>query len=329
MDKGELISLIIPVYNVEDYLGRCVESVISQSYKNLQIILVDDGSTDNSSAICDSWAEKDERIEVIHKANGGLSDARNHGLDVAKGEYITFIDSDDYVDTVYVEYLYKLINDHKCDISVSSYYVSKTTGNEDCGEGYVDAILDPAEAISRMLCDEGYTVSACSKLYNNKVFQEIRYPVGKLCEDNGTTYKLFMEADKIAYGHESHYYYCVRSDSIMTSKFSWRKLDLIELTDYMAEEVNRQFPELRDVVARRKVYARMSVVRQAAEDKTVNMKDKRLEDLRKFVLANKEEFLNNPKMQRRDKFGYYSLTLGNYFFKKSWNIYKMLKSRFK
>ncbi len=325
MKSGELISVIIPVYNVESYIDRCVESVISQSYDSLQIILVDDGSTDNSGDICDEWREKDSRIEVIHKSNGGLSDARNYGLDNSRGEYITLIDSDDYVDTEYVKYLYELIKQDRCDISISSYYVSRTTGNEDNGKGQSDAILNSAEAISKMLCDNGFTVSACAKLYKKTLFDEIRYPVGKLCEDNGTTYKLLLNAKKISYGHESHYYYCVRTDSIMTSEFSWKKFDLIDLTDQMAEDVLNVYPELRDEVIRRQLYARMSVLRQAAEDKTVNMRDMRLEELRKYILNNKTEFYKNQKMSLRDKFGYYSLLFGNNFFRKNWDLYRKIR----
>ena len=325
MNNMDLVSVIIPVYNVENFLDRCVESVVSQSYDNLQIILVDDCSTDNSGMICDSWQKKDKRIEVIHKVNGGLSDARNFGLDAVRGEYVTLIDSDDYVDTEYITYLYNLIDNYKCSISISSYYVSKVSGNEDCGKGFKDGILDTAEAIARMLCDEGFSVSACSKLYKKDIFDGIRYPVGKLCEDNGTTYKLIMKAEKIAFGHESHYYYCIRTDSIMTSKFSWKKFDLIELTDKMAEDVQSRYPKLRDVVIRRQLYARLSVLRQASEDKTINMNDVRLKELRKYVLANKTEFSTNRKIQQRDKFGYYSLLFGNNFYRKTWKLYKSIK----
>lgn len=324
MEISELISVIIPVYNVEKYIDRCIKSVVSQTYKNLQIILVDDGSTDNSGIICDEWKEKDNRIEVIHKTNGGLSDARNQGLKYAKGEYITLIDSDDYVDIDYVTYLFGLVKRDNCDISISSYYVNRINGNEDFGKGHDDAVLSPSEAISRMLCDDGFTVSACAKLYKKSLFDMIIYPVGKLCEDNGTTYKLFMNSEKISYGYESHYYYCVRPDSIMTSSFSWKKLDLVELTDQMAKDVLIDYPELRDDVIRRQLYARMSVLRQAAEDQTINMKDIRLEELRKYIIDNKVEFSRNRKITKRDKLGYYCLLFGNNIFRKSWNIYKKL-----
>lgn len=126
--EEKLISIIVPVYNVEKYLKECIDSVISQTYKNLEIILVDDGSTDKSGEICDEYSKKDSRIKVIHKENGGLSDARNVALDIAKGEYIGFVDSDDYVEKDMFETLYKLAEEHNTEISSISFY--KTLENE-------------------------------------------------------------------------------------------------------------------------------------------------------------------------------------------------------
>ena len=126
VSKKPLITIIIPVYKVEDYLDKCVESVVNQTYKNLEIILVDDGSPDNCPKMCDDWAKKDKRIKVIHKENGGLSDARNKGIDIAKGEFITFIDSDDYVENNYVEFLYNLVRENHAEISMGKQYVRNT-----------------------------------------------------------------------------------------------------------------------------------------------------------------------------------------------------------
>ena len=123
VSKNPLISIIVPVYNVEEYLDKCVESIVNQTYKNIEVILVDDGSPDNCPKMCDDWAKKDKRIKVIHKKNGGLSDARNKGIDESKGEYLSFVDSDDYITDNYVELLYNIISKEHADISMAKQYV--------------------------------------------------------------------------------------------------------------------------------------------------------------------------------------------------------------
>ena len=131
----ELISVVVPVYNVEKYIDKCINSIINQTYKNLEIILVDDGSPDNCGNICDEYAKKDNRIIVIHKENGGLSDARNTGIEVSKGKYITFIDSDDYISDNYVSFLYNLIIEYKADISIGKHYVLYENGEINTATG--------------------------------------------------------------------------------------------------------------------------------------------------------------------------------------------------
>ena len=141
--EEELISVILPIYNVEKYLEKCLKSVINQTYKNLEIILVDDGSKDNSPQICDEYAVKDKRIVVIHKSNGGLSDARNAGIEIAKGKYIALIDSDDYVEKDYVQFLYQLIKENNAEMSICSHtvlYTNRTRIEKETGEHLV---LDP------------------------------------------------------------------------------------------------------------------------------------------------------------------------------------------
>ncbi len=210
-ENNELITIIVPVYNVEKYLCKCIDSVLIQTYKNFELVIIDDGSTDNSGNICDTYKNKDNRIRVIHKENGGLSDARNFGIENAHGKYITFIDSDDYLKNTYIEYLYKLIKEFNTDISICAYTVFTDTGKcIDYGKGYKREKLDKIETFKRMLNEEGFSVSSCAKLYKTTLFNDIRYPKGKLCEDNGTTYKLIDKVDQIAYGNESQYYYLKR-----------------------------------------------------------------------------------------------------------------------
>ena len=163
--EEELISVILPIYNVEKYLEKCLKSVINQTYKNLEIILVDDGSKDNSPQICDEYAVKDKRIVVIHKSNGGLSDARNAGIEIAKGKYITLIDSDDYVEKDYVQFLYQLIKENNAEMSICSHTVLYTNGTRIEKETGEHLVLDPKTTLEKILYDEGIDLSAWAKMY--------------------------------------------------------------------------------------------------------------------------------------------------------------------
>lgn len=226
-----LISVIIPIYNVRNYLRRCVDSVCNQEYRNLEIILVDDGSTDESGRLCDEYAEADTRIKVIHQKNAGLSAARNSGIDVAQGEYIVFVDSDDWVHESYVSHLYELLQENDSDIAICSYY-------------YVDrdyAVLPPlaTESVETISGDEAvyrctdvrisekYNV-AWNKIYHRSLFKTIRYPVGKINEDEFTSYKLYKLANKVTITDKCLYYYYQRSDSIMNKPFSYKNLAKLE-----------------------------------------------------------------------------------------------------
>ena len=323
MNEEILVSIVIPVYNVKDYLDRCVESLIGQTWKNIQIILVDDGSTDGSGPLCDAWAAKDKRITVIHKSNGGLSDARNVGLMHIKGEYLTFVDSDDYIDADYVEYLIRNLLVNRSDISICPYYVDRGPRSSSIGNGYHDCLLTPEKAIERMLNDEGFGVSSPSKMYKSSLFSGIRFPLGKLCEDNGTTYKLMMRANSIHYGSEPKYHYVIRENSIMNS-FDWRKMDLVELTDLMASELLARYPQLKDAIIRRQVYARMSVLRQAVICKEIRKNDERIVNLRKYVLANKDIF-RNRHFNKRDRIAYFCLKIGISFYSFAWRVYSKVR----
>lgn len=227
--KNDLISIIIPVYKVEKYLEKCIESVLKQTYTNLQIILVDDGSPDNCGKICDEYAKKDSRIEVIHKANGGLSDARNVGISKAKGRYIGFVDSDDWINKEMYKILYELCEKNNSDIAECRYTV--TTGNEmnlDNSSNLI-TILNNEEAIKSLYTNTSYgSVVSWNKLYRCELFKDIKFPEGKLNEDQFTTYKLYYKSNKIVLIDKVLYYYFQSTKSIMRSEFTLKKLDAIE-----------------------------------------------------------------------------------------------------
>ncbi len=211
----ELISIIVPVYNVEEYLEKCVESIINQTYKNIEIILVDDGATDNSGKICDELGKKDDRIIVIHKANGGLSDARNAGLKIAKGEYIGFVDSDDYIAEDMFETLYNLNKKYNSEISIVSFYEiykGKVIGVRDSKKLEE---LTKIEAIRELLIDTNIQSYAWNKLFKKELFEGLEFPTNKNFEDIATTLLLFEKANKVVLLEDPKYYYVRRDNSII------------------------------------------------------------------------------------------------------------------
>lgn len=236
-----LISIIIPVYKVEKYLEKCIQSLINQTYENLQIILVDDGSPDNCGKICDEYAKKDHRIEVIHKSNGGLSDARNKGLEIAKGEYIGFIDSDDYIESDMYEVLYNLLKQYNADVSICNFYtVSQgkiAIKNAENGIKEYNRI----EILKEVLLDNNIQSYAWNKLYKKELFDEIKYPVGKKYEDIGTTFYLLEKCNKVVVTEKPEYYYINRQDSIVNNVTETTITDYIELImqryDYIEENI--------------------------------------------------------------------------------------------
>lgn len=214
--KQPLISVIVPCYNVENYLKKCVDSILNQTYKNLEIWLVDDGSPDNCGQICDEYSKIDDRIKVIHKENGGLSDARNVAIDQATGEWITFVDSDDYVTDDYVETLYNLVEKYDCEVSVA-WFRTFYEGQEpkEPSQVCLEEKMKPLFAVEQMFYQEKFDTSAWAKLYHRNLFEKgIRYPKGLLYEDLPTTYLLMLESKGVAFTNKVVYYYLLRSSSI-------------------------------------------------------------------------------------------------------------------
>lgn len=319
-NTNPLISLVLPVYNVEKYLDRCMESVVNQTYKNLEIILVDDGATDQSGKICDKWAKKDKRITVIHKENGGLSDARNVGTDHASGEYISYIDSDDTVEADYVEYLYYLVKKFHTPMSLCTHNIVFDEGKrrKPLGNGE-EIVLTDKEALESMLYHGQVDTSAWAKLYNLSLAKDIKYPKGKLFEDIGTTYKFFLKAGKIACGFRPKYNYFVRSNSIVTGAFSPRKLDLLDMTDEMANNVVIQYPDLKNAALRRQVYARFSTLNQTLGVRDAVEYQKSIIDyIKKYRLA----ILNDVKAPKRDKAAIILLSISKILYEQVWNSFK-------
>lgn len=226
MNRLPLVSIIIPVYNLENYIAICLESVIRQTYSNIEIILVDDGSTDNSIVICNKYGNIDSRIKIIHQHNQGQSAARNAGLEVMRGEYVTFIDGDDYVHIEYINLLYQMCSCNNCQISQCSYetvyngtfFDNKRLKEDTIVYGTKDAFL------SRRM-----RASVWARLYESKLFRDERFAYGKIYEDEDMTYKLVYKAQNVALTENKLYYYYQRSGSTMKNKNLFLSTDFIPI----------------------------------------------------------------------------------------------------
>lgn len=226
--KKNLISIIVPIYNVEKYLNKCVDSIINQTYKNIEIILIDDGSPDNCGKICDEYAKKDSRIQVIHKENGGLSDARNAGLNIASGEYIGFIDSDDYIAPNMYEKLHNKIVSDKSDMAVCALSHTDENGNpvrKTLNKNYyVNQLYNAEQFITQLR----HCVTAVNKLYKSALWDNIRFPIGKIHEDEFVFHKITEKCSYISYIMDELYFYIQHDNSITTKPFNIKRLDAVE-----------------------------------------------------------------------------------------------------
>ena len=240
-----IISIILPIYKVEEYLNQCVNSIVNQTYRNLEIILVDDGSPDECPRMCDKWAEKDNRIKVIHKENGGLSDARNAGMKIATGDYISFIDSDDYISLDFFETLYNVAITQNADIVECSIV--------DCYEdGRIDEYEDDAgivsfnteEALSGLIAENPFHQHVWNKLYLSSIALAVPFAVGKLNEDEFWTYQVFGQAKRVAKINKTMYFYLQRSGSIMGEGYNIRRLDALEGKANRQRYIEDYFPNL-------------------------------------------------------------------------------------
>lgn len=228
MEK-EKISIIVPCYKVEEFLPRCIDSICNQTYKNLEIILVDDGSPDNCGKICDEYSKKDKRIKVIHKKNGGLSDARNFGIKIATGDYIAFVDSDDYINKNMYHCLYNNLKSTKSDISICGFKkTSSFDENTELEEANKIDVYNKDEAFKNLYNQRAVTtVVAWNKLYKKKIFDNLEYPVGKINEDEAIIHLILEKTKKVVYTPYQYYYYYQRPDSIMND-YKKRNLEIFE-----------------------------------------------------------------------------------------------------
>ena len=225
-----IISIVVPVYRVEKYLRKCVDSILAQTYEKLEIILVDDGSDDSCSDICDDYSLKDNRIKVFHKSNGGLSDARNYGTEHASGSFIMFIDSDDYIESDFIETIYNLLVSSGADIAAGGITNEWENGILNryigCQE---DKYYDTKTAITEMCYGKNISIYGWGKLIPREIAKNCLFPYGKLHEDVATTYKFILNSNTVADSSTHGYHYVIREGSILNQKFNMKSCYAIKI----------------------------------------------------------------------------------------------------
>lgn len=328
---NELISVIVPVYKVEPYLPRCVDSILNQTYSNLEIILVDDGSPDGCGAICDAYAEKDSRIRVIHKENGGLSDARNVAMDIAQGAYYAFVDSDDYVTPDYIASLYAALLKGGAQISVVGsrkvFENESVPVNEQAAP--VEHSFDTKAAIRELLTMDHISQEAWGKLYKAELFAGIRFPVGELYEDLAIIFQLFLRAERVVCSNRPLYRYFVRQGSIMQRPFDMRQYVEVRWIEEGTALVSQRFPELDTEIRGRRVWSYFKTLYRIMCGKDRKKYRAQQEEMVHKIRKDAAGLLSSHRIGRNLKIKIISLYLGRwgfYFVQKVSDTLKQMKA---
>lgn len=293
---SDLISIIIPVYNVEDYIEECLESILKQTYKNIEILLIDDGSTDKSGKICDIYEKKDNRIKVIHQNNSGLSSSRNNGIKIARGNYLSFVDADDVIHSKMLEILYHEITTNDCDIAICKYQHFSDKYIETLKDYKVN-IMNQNEFIENLMIDKEISSHACNKLYRKKLFKNIKYPISKKYEDIGTTYRLGLQSKKIVYLNIELYGYRIRDNSITKNFKKENLLDYIEMVNLRYNELLKIKPDLKDYIDMNKINTVTTYFKEIFR----NNKNSLLDDLDIKVILENELSLSEKLIRKETK----------------------------
>ena len=311
-----LISVIVPVYNVRPYLDQCLESIVAQSYRHLEILVVDDGSTDGSGEQCDRWAERDERIRVIHRPNGGLSAARNSGIDVMQGELVMMVDSDDVLHTDCVTLLLNAIQTLDADIAVGGYkpfYDGEQDlfNDIDTTSAPATRIFNQREAILAVLYQQGLTHSAWGRLYKSSLFDNVRYPVGKYYEDFAIIYPLLIQCRRVATIDTRIYGYRQREKSILQT-FSPARAAVLDIGEQLAQETLKDDPEYARAARSRLLSAYFNILllsRQDHENDHHSLQDRCWNGIKRL----RRDCLLDNRVRTKNKAGILASYLGRWF----------------
>ena len=316
--NNDLISIIVPIYNVKEYLEKCVNSILAQKYKNIEILLIDDGSNDGSSELCDKLLKNDKRIKVFHKTNGGLADARNFGIMHSNGNYLCFVDSDDTINEDMINELYNLIINHKCDIATcnfniiyvdnSAIYSSKTIKNK-------VKIYNKYKALSEVVnLKSGFGPNVCNKMFKKELFNnDCKFPKGRLFEDLIVTVKAISKSNKIVYTTGKYYNYYQRKRSI-TKTVNDKELDHIAMSNLTLNYILEMYPNLKDKYVVYHCINYLSVVNKLISNS--EMLNKVLLNATKYIKKNLVVIFFSNTISFKKKCQFLIFTFNFFFYKK-------------
>lgn len=316
MVQNPLISVIVPVYNVEDYLHRCVESILNQTYPHLEIILVDDGAKDNSGAICDEYALRDNRVRVIHQENGGQSKARNAGLDAATGEYIAFVDSDDYLaEDAYEAMLAMALREQVKLISAGRFDVSSRTGKVEAGLcPKCTEVISMEQMLGRMFTWNGCDCSPCDKLYHRELFRTVRFPSFRGNEDTAVLYRIVEQTDRVGMLDKPIYYYFHRPGSTSNEGLSPMTFHFHQGTEKIYPYIAETYPAVKNEVryfrVRSLIYTLQSLdlATEADRNRYLDVYKEQKRNLREHLWF----ILTSPLFGRKERITHLLIGLGLY-----------------
>lgn len=327
MTSEPLITLIVPVFRAEAYLPICLDSILNQTHRNIEVILIDDGSPDGSGAICDAYAAADARVRVLHQQNMGVSAARNAGLTQAKGAYISFVDADDWVEPDYLSYLLKILPDDGVALSACNHYVfarGRDHAKYPVNNGV--CVLTQRQSAENLLYHLPPDASPWGKLYAKELFDELRYPEGMLFEDTYLIADLIFAVGSVAFGNEPKYHYRFHEQTISKGTPVGKRWDYLLAVDHLAESVLLRYPDLSTGCTRRRVHAALSIRRLLVHAETSAGED--LARCTAIIRAGAKSVLLDPRAPMRDKAGVLLALAGSRIFDLFWDIYGKIRNRY-
>lgn len=304
--RNPMVSIVVPAYNMEHYISFCIDSLKKQTYQDFEVLLVDDGSMDSTLKICNKFHDLDPRFKVLHKSNGGLSDARNYGMKYATGRYITFIDSDDYVHPQYIEQLVRLMSVKNVDIGcVSSLYVYDDTDYQKLFNKKFDVnnfeVVTSEKAVLRMLKKQGIGHTACGKIYQRNFLDHFQFPVGMLYEDYLTTYNLFARANTVSISLNKLYFYRQRQGSIMhAQKCNENVLSILDISDKVTNQIIKRWPNLHDEAKEQQIATYLKTLQRILNDDPNSNKEYQYR-IKNFVKSDGIKLLKSSKVDKKTK----------------------------
>ena len=327
MPVEPLISVIVPVYQTEAYLCNCIDSILCQTHHTIEVILVEDGSRDHCAEICDRYAKTDPRIRVIHQRNRGVSAARNVGLAEARGDYIAFVDSDDWVEPDYLSYLLDLMIKHRVCLSACNHFVfARGTDHAKYPVQDKAIILSTRQSMENLLYHHPPDASPWGKLYQNALFQGLRYPEGMIFEDTYLIAELIAEAGELVYGATPKYHYRFQQHSLSKGALPEKNWDYLLAVEHLTDIISRQYPALASGCTRRRVHAALSIRRLLTQ-----VNPSATEDIKRcmaIIRAGAKDVLRNKRAPMKDKAGILLALSGRRVFDLFWSLYGKIRRRY-